>query len=515
MSATTDSSLRQQPQEISIVPKYTLLTGATGLVGRYLTRDLLWSGHRLALLVRPSRAETAQERVEGIMQPWEQAIGQPLPRPVVLAGDLCRNDIGLTSNDRRWIAAHCDRVLHNAAALTFHSAARDDEPWRTNLHGTQNLLGLCRELKLRELHYVSTAYVCGARQGVIRESELDEGQSFRNDYEESKFLAEKAVRSAGFLDRPTIYRPAVIAGDSATGYTSTYHGLYVYMRLVSLLVANTRPDANGVRNIPLRLNLTGKEGRNVVPVDWVSATITRLLTEPAARGGTYHLAPQCQITASHVAQYCKTFWNGNDVDFCGDRPIQAEMMNDLEKSFVANSIIYGSYETTDPQFDMTNLQRLVPDFPCPAIDEAMMHRFLKYGEEDRWGKRRQFKPKVEFWVEDYLRSLIERAGPGPSPLYSQIHKTLLDATPYGEDSTSAVGPRHTVNGAPHESLESTAKLAIGLDIHGRGGGQWTLHLIGQKAVQLESGLPEGAPVLSLPSRDILAMAALPTMQATR
>ena len=50
---------------------YTLLTGATGLVGRYLLRDLLMRGQRVAVLVRPSKRQTAQQRVAGICQRWE------------------------------------------------------------------------------------------------------------------------------------------------------------------------------------------------------------------------------------------------------------------------------------------------------------------------------------------------------------------------------------------------------------------------------------------------------------
>jgi hypothetical protein len=41
----------------------TFLTGATGLLSRYLIRDLLYAGDSVAVLVRPTAAESARFRV--------------------------------------------------------------------------------------------------------------------------------------------------------------------------------------------------------------------------------------------------------------------------------------------------------------------------------------------------------------------------------------------------------------------------------------------------------------------
>lgn len=486
--------------------KYTLLTGATGLVGRYLVRDLLLAGKRLAVVIRASRKESVVERMEGILQKWEADLGHLLPRPVCLEGDVCEEGLGLSKANKRWVAAHCNRVIHNAAILEFHGADRNGEPWRTNLHGTQHMLELCRETGIRDLHYVSTAYVCGRREGLVREDELDVGQKFRNDYEESKFLAEQAVRKADFLDKLTVYRPAVIAGDSVTGYTNTYHGLYVYMRLIAVMFGTTEPDAQGVKKMSLRFNFTGEEGRNIVPVDWVSAVICRLVDTPAAHGGTYHLAPIDPITSREIVYYSKNYWqnNGNrqvDVEFWGHRPIDPNEMNDVEKVFYANSSIYESYETTDPRFDSSNLLKFVPDLPCPVIDETMMNRFLNYGEEDRWGKRRPTKPQVEFWVGEYVQSLAALQ-PGNNG-YSGNGHSGNGHSGNGRGSNGQNGAS-SKNGAIGKTAAS--QRVVGLDITGPGGGQWTLHMSGTHAVAVEPGLPVGGqPVLTLPAVDFAAL----------
>ena len=165
----------------STAPKSLLLTGATGLLGSYLIRDLLLDGRNLAVVVRSSRKQSAAARVEAIVVHWEETLGKRLPRPVVLDGDLTQPLCRLDADARRWVASHCDELLHNAASLTFRGSDRDAEPWRTNVTGPKQVLELARETGLRHFHHVSTAYVCGLRTGLVMEDEIDVGQQFGND----------------------------------------------------------------------------------------------------------------------------------------------------------------------------------------------------------------------------------------------------------------------------------------------------------------------------------------------
>ena len=235
-------------QHLQVTPQaenYALLTGATGLVGQYLMRDLLASGTHLAVLVRPKRNEPPETRVERILQYWESELGLSLPRPVVLTGDVAEPNLGFSEAECAWIARHCDRMIHNAAILKFHSSGPQSEPWRTNFHGTKNALDLANRCGIRQLHYMSTAYVCGNRNETILESDFDDSHGFRNEYERSKFASEKMVRESKDIDSLTVYRPVVISGDSQSGFTSTYHGLFVYLRLFSLFVPEHARDENG------------------------------------------------------------------------------------------------------------------------------------------------------------------------------------------------------------------------------------------------------------------------------
>lgn len=447
--------------------KYVLLTGATGLVGRYLIRDLLMAGHRLAVVVRGSDTQGPVERIEGILQMWEGRLGTSLPRPVILEGDVAVPSYGLARRDLSWVRDHCDQLLNNAAIITFYGADRAGEPWRTNLNGAQNAVALCEQIGIKHFHHVSTAYVCGTRTDRVREDELDVGQRFRNDYEESKFLAEKIIRSASFLRSLTVYRPAVIAGDSKTGYTSTYHGLYHYLKVMSVIARNAKVDANGKRHIPVKLQMSGDEPRNVVPVDWVSAMICRIVRTPALHGRTYHLAPKHFVTARQVLDVGCRYYNSCGVECLGSSDQAESTASDVELTAHENIRMYEPYVNTDPSFDLSNLEQAVPDLPCPVVDDAMITRFLQFGESDRWGKRRTPRPSVPFWVGGFLKEELARHHP----------------------SSDSNGVR-----------ESTPET-VGVNVYGPGGGQWSLRFTEDRLTAVTPGLPTHQPVVTLSSAD--------------
>lgn len=363
--------------------RYTLLTGATGLLGRYLLRDLLRAGEPVAVLVRAAKTP-AEGRIGALLDLWAENGDAGLPRPVVLTGDVSQPALGLDATSRSWLAEHASRVVHNAAVVRFHGRSRRGEPWRTNVQGTGHVLDLCREVGVDDFHYVSTAYVCGDRAGTILESDLDTDQGFRNAYEESKFEAESAVDRAGDIAHRTVYRPGVIAGDARTGYTSTYHGYFVYLHALSVLIPGLKPDADGVRRIPYHARLPLDEPRNIVPVDWVSEAIARLLAQPEARGRRYHLTPADPITPRRTIEYAARYYRAGAVEVVEPRG----KLRLLRHLALALRLLrsYENYGGTEGRFDTANLTRFVPDMPCPTMDEAMVHRFLAYAESDGWGR---------------------------------------------------------------------------------------------------------------------------------
>jgi thioester reductase-like protein len=434
--------------------KYLLLTGATGLVGRYLLRDLLAEDVPVAVLVRSTRFESAAQRIEAIMERWEQLAGRCLPRPVVLEADLREPLLGLAEGSRRWIAENCDRVLHNAASMVFRED-KHGEPFRTNVDGMRNMLAVCQETGLRRFHHVSTAYVCGLRNGRVFENELDLGQENGNVYEVSKLAAEKLLRAADFLDPPSVYRPASVAGDSLTGYTTSTHGFYLPLQLAYIMADKVPTALMGEHYFKL-LGLEGNEGKNLVPVDWLSAAIVHLVTHPQYHGQTYHLTNPEPVTVSLIQQVIsEAIEKFSTKRFVGE--LTVEEIASYDELFRHYMEIYRSHWRDDPKFDRTNTDRALATLPCPVIDHDMLLRIAGYPVKHNFALKRSEPSQAGWQPQEHLERLV-----GGEP-HSHTH----------------VG-----GGNAHDPAATT----VGLQVTGSGGGQWRLVVRDGNIVGLELGL---------------------------
>ena len=426
--------------------KYTLLTGATGLVGRYLLRDLLALDIPVAVLTRSNRVEPATQRIEALMSRWQRLAGRNLPRPVVIEADLRQPLLGLTSEARRWVAANCDRMLHNAASMTFRED-KHGEPFRTNVEGMRNVLELCRQAGVRQFHHVSTAYICGLRSGRVYETEVDLGQQNGNVYEVSKLAAEKMLRSADFFDQYTIYRPASVVGDSATGYTVSSHGFYLPLQLAFVIADRVPTHLMGERFFRL-LGLRGDEGKNLVPVDWLSAAIVELFKRPECHGQTYHMTNPRPVTVRLIQQVVQEAIEKYSTQrFVGT--LSEEQIVAYEHEFQQHMEVYRSHWRDDPAFDCTNTQRALPNLPCPEIDYDMLLRIASYPVKERFVLKRPEPVASGFQPAEHLRQL---AGAEPA----------------------------AANGSP--------AISVGLEVSGAFGGHWHLLVQAEKVVAVEPGL---------------------------
>lgn len=427
---------------------YRLLTGATGLLGRYVLRGLLAADAPLAVIVRPSKLASAAARLEASLGPLEAALGRPLPRPVVLAGDLREPQLGLDAASLDWLRDHCDSVLHCAASMVFRQD-RHGEPFRTNVDGTRNLVDLCRSLGIGEFHHVSTAYVCGLRTGCVLEAELDLGQQLGNVYEESKLAAEKIVRAADHLTVKTFYRPASIVGDSATGYVTSYHGFYLPLQLAYTTAGRIPPEEMNERFLSA-LGLVGDEGKNFVCVDWVADAIVHLITHSEHHGQTYHLASPEPVTVrlfqSVVQEAIRRY---------SRRPIaEATAPEDLaayEALFHQYMSIYKSHWRNDPEFDLANTRRALPHLPCPPMDFDRLLRVAQYAVEKDFALRKHTDVCLPYDVQGHLARWIlaaPTAGNGHAPTRPSLEGVSLRVVGHGGGQWRLlVRDRHVVGAA--------------------------------------------------------------------
>ena len=387
-------------------PHY-LLTGATGLLGEYLMRDLLDSGASVAVLVRPARKMTAELRISRILQRWKAETGKTYQQPFVISGDLAKPLLGIEQNEIEWIGRNCRSVIHCGASVTFLYDAKQAEPYRSNIDGTRNLLSVIRQSGIKELHHISTAYVCGQRSGKILESEFDCNQEFGNDYERSKFVSESMIRTAEFLDTVTIFRPSIIVGDSQTGYTSTFHGFYTPLRLGNWL--SQHDNHLSLESVLDQLGLNGDDLKNVVPVDWISKVVNRVVHDRSLHGRTYHMTNPAPVPVSLLYDaIVQSVRNG--LERSPKKRSAATTVGKTPESeeFGRQMKAYRAYFRQDPEFDVKNTRNAAPDIPCPEIDLEMLVRLGDFAIASDFGYKAHtvtIKPKKADRLVERLNKL--------------------------------------------------------------------------------------------------------------
>lgn len=366
--------------------KYLLVTGATGFIGQYVLRRLLLKDVPVVCIGRASGELSAKDRILNIVKQFEVEEGRELPKPIVFTGNLHSEMLGLDDNALDWFEQNCKAVLHNAASIRFHAPDGDKtkDPYLSNVQGCQNVLDLCKFAGIEEFHHVSTAYVCGARTDLCKETELDVGQEFVNDYQVSKCEAEKMSRSADYIKSLTVYRPGLVVGDSRTGFTTNPDfGLYHYIQLNTHIIKGLREaGAEGTINLPMRLRFTGEERRNIVTVDWVADAMVHLITNPELHGETYHLTPEIQITSRQITEGLAKYFDYEGIEFVGHE-VPEEERTEFEKMFYDFASTFEAYWEEEPTFDRTNTSRVMNDvFPTPPIDEECLEKLIRFAVEE-------------------------------------------------------------------------------------------------------------------------------------
>jgi thioester reductase-like protein len=251
------------------------VTGFPGFIANRLLHRLAREPFDFLLLVQPPLASRAAQELKEIAN----QTGRSEADFRVLEGDITQENLGLSQDDLTHARQHATVVFHLAAL--YDLAVTREAGLLVNVAGTRNVNQFARSLAhLRHYHYVSTCYVAGKRRGRIREDELEHNAGFRNYYEETKYLAEIEVEKLKSELPITIHRPAVVCGDSLTGETAKYDGIYY---LINYLLR--WPKVLSLFNIGNR-----EVSLNLVPVDFVVEAMAALVQDERAVGKTLQLA---------------------------------------------------------------------------------------------------------------------------------------------------------------------------------------------------------------------------------
>ena len=361
----------------------TVITGATGFLGRELVLHLLASDPEahLTLLVRGRDETEAQARGVALLTEHLQgaALADAMARVEIVRADLERDGLGLADRAYDELAGRTAAVIHGAASVSFTLPI--EQARAINVDGTRRMLDLARQAGAH-LDYVGTAFVAGERTGLILEAELERGQTFRNTYERSKCEAEALVRSRMGEQSLTVYRPSIIVGDSRTGRTASFKVLYWPLKVF----------ARGFRVVPGRADTP----MDVVPSDFVVQALAHLRRQPGRAGQVYHLCagPERSATLGELAGLAARFFQVRRPIFVQPsllvraRPLVDRFAWGRLRRILLAGRVYTPYLSQELYFDTRNMRAGLAGsgLVVPRVEDYFANLF-RFAVETDWGKR--------------------------------------------------------------------------------------------------------------------------------
>ena len=338
------------------------LTGITGLVGSSFVTGLLKERDDIEIvaLTRARAGKTAAERVDDVIR--EQCKLDACPE----IADKIMNSISVVTGDvaemdPKAIAAMpelagVDTVFHCAADVNLGKDPQG-KTFRINYHGTENIVELSKILKIKELHYVCTAYIAGKLHGrAMEDNPLDSG--FYNPYEESKYKAEMLVRNAGIPF--SIYRPSIIIGRRKDGKIRRALAFYRILEFMAKLkkhtCSKTNQDPTGYVDLNLHFSAEDSQSLYFVPIDYVQEAIVKLFQTPVC-GKAFHITGDSPVSTQGILEaMCKVLKLSNvtlgaeNHDPTKDEKLLTRFLSDLMPYFSSNII-----------FDQTNVREVAGD----------------------------------------------------------------------------------------------------------------------------------------------------------
>ncbi|MFF4525992.1 thioester reductase domain-containing protein [Streptomyces bluensis] len=361
---------------VCVDPREILLTGATGFLGAFLLRDLMRSTRaRVHCLVRGTDRADAERRLRANLE-WYEVLDEVDPdRISVVVGDLSAPRLGLTEDEFDDLARFVDVVYHAGATVSWLRPYT--ELRRPNVDGTREVLRLAARHRTVPVHHVSTSGVFPApapgAEGVPAKATDPTGpaEELWNGYLQSKWVAEQVIGIARERGLPvSMYRVDVVCGDQRAGACQTKD--FVWLSLKGLLQAGAVPD-----------RLAGSF--HMVPVDYVSGTITTLATREEAAGGTFHLFnAQDQAFADFVGHLRSYGYELPILDWDSWRErVRADRDNALVPLLDAfEALMAGDGRATYPPLDVSETERALAGtgIECPEIGRELFEKYVGFFE---------------------------------------------------------------------------------------------------------------------------------------
>ena len=190
--------------------KKIFITGASGLLGSYLIRDLLKKQVQIVALYRKEKCKLlTHEEVDKVA--WVQ-------------GDVLDVDGLLQAMDG------CSQVYHCAGLVSFNPS-RANVLMKINVEGTANMINAALELGVEKFLHVSSVAAIGRKRNnqTVHEALKWDEEANPSVYGRSKYLGEMEVwRGVGEGLHAVIVNPVIILGkgDWSDGSCATFKNAY-------------------------------------------------------------------------------------------------------------------------------------------------------------------------------------------------------------------------------------------------------------------------------------------------
>lgn len=291
------------------------VTGITGTVVPVIVENLMKKDPDAVFyfaIRQDKKGNGIQKRFESLVAALDLDHGSRrklVERSRLVEIDVEKDKLGIETSLYSELIEKTDKILHGAADVRF------DQPYEAiripNVVFSQKIYELFDAVKAHReacgkskptLYYISTGYAYGHHKKPIPE----DFPAFHpakpdNTYAQTKAEAKVFMldKINGRNDRIVIFEPTIIGGSASTGRTKTYNLHYIVMML------------GYMGKLPF---LTAPENRlDIVPVDWVAAVISDIITGDQYHQGVVRLASGSQgvpVKTLHDVGYA--YYTAND-----------------------------------------------------------------------------------------------------------------------------------------------------------------------------------------------------------
>ena len=376
------------------------ITGMTGSAGSWIARQALADGVHLVALVREDGLNHVDERVRNVLSVAGYEDG--MDRVQVFAGDISHDHC---QQDLIEACRSVDAVIHCAASMNFADEYADRN-YEVNVEGTRRMLEIAETLKVPFV-YLSTAYIAGRTEGVVREESYPEPGAFNNSYEQTKYQAEAVVldwsRRTG-MDA-WIFRPSIMLGDSRTGRMINFDAMYNILRFLDMVSGRMNGQS-------LRVGADPNTTKNCIPVDYMARSVWHLFRHAAA--GIYHITHPRPLRLGELEIIFKQLFDIDNTSFVAPEQLEGVHLTKPEILFRRSASVFFPYLQREPVFDRSGTDAaLGSGLPCPVLDVNYFYRVIDYARRAQWGQNHEQacrgdgeRARVQSYYDTFLREKI-------------------------------------------------------------------------------------------------------------